>query len=117
MKLSLKRDQEEIEGNIFRKSKVVYYLSAKLELTDEETEWMKKYKLMNDILLTLSQFQEYDKHKGKLTISALLAGLHYESEEVVQLCDIERELRNSCEVFKASIEIRKSYCGEEVIDF
>lgn len=73
MKLSFKRDQEEIEGNIFRKSKIVYYLSAKLDLTDEETELMKKYKLMNDILLTLSNIQEDDKHTRKLTIAALLA--------------------------------------------
>jgi hypothetical protein len=117
MNLLLKRDQEEIKINILRIRKIMYSLSARLELTDEETESMAKYGSIDGITVILSGFKDRNKRTGEVTIDALLNGWHCQSEDVIRLRAIEGEIRNLCENFKAYIEASKNFTGDEIIEY
>jgi hypothetical protein len=114
MKLFLKKNQEEVKGNIFRKSQILYSLSARVDLNDDEIELMNKYKLKSEILSTI---QEDDEHTHNLTMEMLIMGYNFKFEEIYRLLVIEQEIRKSCQVFKTYMEVRKNFYGEEIVEY
>lgn len=112
MKLSLIKNQS--ESNILWKKQILYSLSARAELTEEETELMDKYKLKKVIL---SSIEINEKHEQNITMEMLMIGCIFENEFINRILAIEREIKNSCQIFKTHMDVRKNFYGEEIIEY
>jgi len=112
MRLSLIKTQS--ESNILWKRQISYSLSARAELTEEEIELMNNYKLKKMIL---SSIQVDEKHEQNVTMEMLMIGCIFEHESIDRILAIEQEIKNSCQIFKAHMNMRKNFCGEEIIEY
>lgn len=95
MKLSLIKNQS--ESNVLWKRQILYSLSARAELTEEETELMNNYKLKKMIL---SSIQIDEKHEQNVTMEMLMIGCIFENELIDRILAIEQEIKNSCQIFR-----------------
>ncbi|MDD5257532.1 hypothetical protein [Methanothrix soehngenii] len=112
MKLSLIKNQS--ESNVLWKRQILYSLSARAELTEEETELMNNYKLKKMIL---SSIQIDEKHEQNVTMEMLMIGCIFENELIDRILAIEQEIKNSCQIFKTHMDVRKNFYGEEIIEY
>ena len=114
MRLFIKRDQAKgLLGG------VKFELSARIELTNEEAELVKKYKADKEVLL---QKEIKIPLTGKsfalnLTIGSLMAGQAFKCNDIADILEYEKSVKESCEGFKNYIEVMRSFGGEEVIEY
>ena len=96
-----------------------FELSARTELTSDEASLVKKYKadkmvlLQKDIKIPLT---------GRsivlnITIGSLIAGQSFKCNDIAEILEYEKNVKDSCESFKNYIEVMRSFGGEEVIEF
>lgn len=126
MKLLLKRNQKKSMIG----SQVHFTLDARAELTDEEREHVNKYRMGKTLLVSnfedrgagiiglLSRFI-YTRFRGTadIAIDDLVKGRQFDCHDVLELIDIERQLREASETFKTILNIAASFGGEELIEF
>ena len=124
MKLLLRRDQK--SGLI---GKVTFTLAVRAELTDEEKNNIKKYKLGDTMLyerMTLT-----DKGSGLLGVASRLAfkamnlsvsvndlsdGKKIDCKDIVEMLAVEDQIREAAQTFKNVLEAAATFGGEEVIE-
>ncbi|MDP3465216.1 MAG: hypothetical protein Q8R86_05535 [Sulfuricurvum sp.] len=108
MKLIIKKDQDSAFFGGMN-----FLVKARVELTNEEQELVKKYKVENQILLeTTSIFGPI-----KWTIRDLTSGLSKTGKNVAEVLQYEEIIKQSCEQFKILLEIMKNFGGEETYEF
>lgn len=119
MKLILQKDQK--SGF----SKTTYILEAKVELTEDEAENVKKYKVGKTLLYTNMS----DRGSGMLgiayrslagteiTIGDLIKGKKVEIKDIFEMIGLEDQVKEACEQFKLVLETMASFGGDEVIEF
>jgi hypothetical protein len=104
MKLIIKRDQDKgLLGGIS------FVLEARVSLTPDEEELVKKYKAHKQVL--------YHKGDRSCTINDLLNGVREKCKDIDILLNNEQVYKDSCKSFKILLQVMASFGGEEVIQF
>jgi len=131
MKLILQRSQK---SGMMGMGKIIFGLDARAQLTEEESEYVKKYKMGREILyrkekVDTSSIQGMGIMAGlgtalaaralNLTISVddLVKGKHVECKDIVEMRAAEEQLREACAMFKEILESAAHFEGEEVVEF
>jgi hypothetical protein len=140
MKLKLKRSQK--EAGLVSKS-ILFCLDARVELTPEEADAVKKYKLGQQIIYNseaskqnLSKAGEELTHVGigsslkamalttmakmslNISIDSLTQGHHIECKDMNELLGAEAAIRSACETLRGYLEKANTFDGqEEIIEF
>jgi hypothetical protein len=131
MKLVLQRSQK---SGMMGMGKIIFGLDARAQLTDAESEHVKKYKMGREILyrkekVDTSGIQGMGIMAGigtalaaralNLTISVddLVKGKHIECKDIVEMRAAEEQLREACALFKEILESAAHFEGEEVVEY
>lgn len=124
MKLLLRRDQK--SGLI---GKVTFTLTVRAELTDEEQNNIRKYKLGDTMLYERDKL--VDRGSGLLGVASRLAfkmmnltvsvndlseGKKIDCKDIVEMLAVEGQLKEAAQTFKNVLEAAASFGGEEVIE-
>jgi hypothetical protein len=125
MKLKLRRNQKSS-----MMGKVTFMLDAKAELSDEEADHVKRYKMGKEMLY--EKLKMADPGSGLLgvasriafsavnltiTVDDLVKGKHIECKDILEMLAVEQQLREACEMFKRILDCSAHFDGEEIIDF
>ena len=124
MKLLLRRDQK--SGLI---GKITFTLAVRAELTDEEKNNIKKYKLGDTMLYERAKI--IDPGSGLLGLASRLAfkmmnltvsiddlsdGKKIDCKDIVEMLAVEEQIKEAAQTFKNVLEAAASFGGEEVIE-
>ncbi|MBV5338782.1 MAG: hypothetical protein J0665_04375 [Deltaproteobacteria bacterium] len=98
---------------------ISFELSAKVELTSEESELIKKFKVEKESLL---KKEIRIPLTGKsivlsLTIGDLVSGQSFKCNDIAEIIETENNIKESCSVFKNYLEVMRHFGGQEVIQF
>jgi hypothetical protein len=98
---------------------ISFELSAKVELTSEESELIKKYKVERESLL---KKEVRIPLTGKsivlsLTVGDLVSGQSFKCNDIAEIIETENNIKESCGVFKNYLEVMRHFGGQEVIQF
>jgi len=114
MKLYIVRDQAtKMLGG------VSFELKARVELTGDEAALVKKYKSDKEVLL---QKEIKIPLTGRsivlnITIGSLLAGQTFKCNDIGEILEYEKNVKESSEAFKNYLDIMSHFGGEEVIEY
>jgi hypothetical protein len=124
MKVLIKRDQK--SGLL---GKVTFTLSVRAELTPEEREHVKRYKLGNTMLY--ERLKTIDPGSGLLGLASRVAfkminltvsvadldeGKQIECKDIVEMLAVEEQIREAAQTFKSVLAAAATFGGEEVIE-
>ncbi len=131
MQLILQRSQK--SGMI---GKVTFALDARARLSDDETGYVRKYKMGKEVLYHKAKISEgailSDRFGGfaglaatlaakaldlTITVDSLVKGQHVECKDIIEMRAAEEQLKEACGVFKEVLESAAHFEGEEVIEF
>lgn len=108
MKLFLKRKQaDKFFGG------VAFILNAKVEITHEEQELIRKYKTHKEILMVKAD----TLFPKDITIEDLISGLKFDCKSIDEVLSYDKIVKQACERMKIYLETMKSFGGEEVLEF
>ena len=114
MKLTIVRDQsKKMLGG------VSFELKARIALTGDEAGLVKKYKSDKEVLL---QKEVKIPFTGRsivlnITIGSLMAGQAFKCNDIAEILEYEKNVKESCESFKNYLEVMRHFGGEEVIEY
>ena len=114
MKLFLTRDQAKgLLGG------VKFELSARVELTPDEADLVKRYKTDKEVLV---QKEVKIPFTGKmlkfgLTIGSLTSGENFKCGDIGEILETEKNVKEACEAFKNYLEVMKNFGGQEIIEY
>lgn len=114
MKLYIQRDQaKKLLGG------VKFELSGRVELTPAESELVRKYKVEKE---TLVKSEVKIPFTGRsisidLTIGTLMDGQTFKCNDIAEILEMEKTLKDSCGAFKHYLDLMNHFGGEEVIEF
>ncbi len=124
MKLLLKRDQK--SGMM---GKITFLLSVRAELTPDEKENIKKYKLGNTMLY--EKMKTIDPGSGLLGVASRLAlkainltvsvsdlenGKQIECKDIVEMIAVEEQIKEAAQTFNSILTAAATFGGEEVLE-
>lgn len=94
---------------------ISFELSAKVNLSDEEAALVKKYKADKEILL---QKEIKIPLTGRsialnITIGSLSNGQSFKCNDIGEILEYEKNVKQSCDSFKNYIEVMKDFGGKE----
>ena len=110
-------------------SKITFMLDVRAELTPEEKDSVKKYK-MGDTML-YQKMEMTDRGSGLLGLASRLAfkminltvsvddlvnGKHIECKDIVEMRAVEEQIKEASQNFKAILETAAHFGGEVVIE-
>ena len=52
-----------------------------------------------------------------LTIGSLMSGQVFKCNDMVEILEYEKNVKESCEAFKNYLEVMKNFGGEEIIEY
>ncbi|SLM28722.1 conserved hypothetical protein [Desulfamplus magnetovallimortis] len=114
MKLFIVRDQaKKMLGGIS------FQLSARVELSSEEADLVKKYKMDKEVLLEKEVKIPLTGRSIALniTIGSLMQGQSFKCNDIAEILGYEENVKESCKTFKNYIEVMKHFGGEEVVEY
>lgn len=98
---------------------IKFELQVRVALTDEEVDLVKKYKVNKESILKkvvkvplTSKTLPLD-----LTIESLIAGRKFKSDDIAEILEYEKIIKEFCEAFKNNLEVMKNFGGREVIEY
>ncbi len=112
MKLFVTRDQG--KGTF---GGVRFTLDAKVELTPEEANLVKKYKVDKEMLLQREISLFGKKLTFDLTIDSLVRGQTFRCADIGDILATEESVKAACQTFKNYIEVMKGFGGREVLEY
>lgn len=121
MKVLLRRDQKQ-SGMIG--VKITFTLAVRAELSQEEKDNIRKYKLGDTVLYEKKNISDAGgllRHLAakmlNLTISVndLVNGKTVEVESIVEMIAAEIQIREACQTFKDALTAAAQFGGEEII--
>jgi len=114
VKLQLRKDQAKgLLGG------VKFELFAKVELTGEELELVRKYKAEKEVLLKRDVKIPFTGRAIvlNLTIGSLTAGQTFTCSDIAEILEYENNVKESCGNFKSYMEVMKHFGGQEIIEY
>jgi len=114
MKLIITRDQGK---GMF--GGVKFQLDAKVELTSEESAVIKKYKADKEVLLSREVKIPFTGKSINLaiTIDSLVSGQTFKCNDIAEILESEKSVKEACESFKNYIMVMNHFGGQEVIEY
>ena len=114
MKLYLTKDQAKglLGGTKFE-------LSAKVELTNDESSLVSKYKADKEVLLQ-KQIKIPFTDKAvilDINIGGLVNGQSFKCKDIADVLEYEKNIKEACENFKNYIEVMRHFGGKDVIEY
>lgn len=114
MKLYLRRGQAKgmLGGTSFE-------LTARVELTPDESSLVSKYKADKEVLLEKQIAIPFMNRTVALNINigTLTKGQSFKCKDIADVLNYEGGVREACQNFKTYLDAMKNFGGEEVIDF
>jgi hypothetical protein len=114
MKLYITRDQAKgfLGGTKFE-------LSAKVELTNDESSLVSKYKADKEILLQKEIKIPFTSKTLILDINigGLMMGQTFKCKDIADIIEYENNVKDACGTFKNYLEVMKNFGGQEVIEY
>jgi len=121
MKLVLRRNQKKgmLGGSI------TFTLEARAQLTGEETENIKTYKMGKTLLYSNLE----DRGSGllgalsraamgiEITVDDLVVGKQIDCKDIIQMMAVEEQIKEACANFKNVLDTAAKFGGEQVIEF
>ena len=130
MKLRLSKSQR--SKGVMSKS-VLFSLAAQVDLTAQEAEYVKKYKMGREVLYNkdrINQRAELPSTVGGLvrdisamsmninvTVENLVSGRTIECKDINEILDAEATVKTACGNLKGLLEACAGFEGEEIIDY
>lgn len=92
---------------------------SRVELTNEEAELVRKFKTEKEVLLKKEVKIPFTGRSlvFDLTIGSLMAGQTFKCNDITEILEYEKNVRESSEAFKNYIEVMRNFGGEEVIEY
>jgi hypothetical protein len=114
MKLYITRDQAK---GMF--GGVKFELSARVELTQEENDLIKRYKADKEVLVQRSIKIPFTDRAVtiNLTIGSLTAGQTFKCGDIAEILELEKNIKEACEAFKNYLLVMRNFGGQEVIEY
>ena len=114
MKLRLNKSQR--ASGVMSK-KVVFSLGAQVDLTAQEAEYVKKYKMGSNIVYNKDrvnpEMHDYKSGKGIMrNLSALALNIN-----LIEMIDAEESVKSACQGMKNLLEACAGFEGEEIIEY
>ncbi len=109
--------------------KISFLLSVRAELTPEEKESIKKYKLGNTMLY--ERMKTIDAGSGLLGVASRMAlkminltisvndlesGKQVECKDIVEMIAVEEQIKEAAQTFRAVLAAASTFGGEEVLE-
>jgi len=128
MKLRLNKSQK--AKGLTRK--IVYSLTAKVELTEEERIYLQKYKLANEIVYAKDRIAPDMNPTGfaslarnlsamainlRITVNDLVIGRTIVCKDIGEIMDVEATIYKSCNGLKNLLTNCAGFEGEQIIEF
>ena len=130
MQLRLNKSQR--ESGVMSK-KVMFSLAAKVDLSAEEADLVKRYKMGREVIYNkdrINQRSEIPSTIGglardisamtlniNLTVDNLVSGRTIECKDITEIMEAEASVISACQGLKNLLEACAGFEGEEVIDF
>jgi len=130
MKLRLNRSQR--TAGMMSKN-VVFSLGAQVDLTAQEADYVKKYKMGKEVLYNKDrvnpEMTDYKSGKGimrnlsaiamniNLTIDDLVTGRTIECKDITEVLDAEATVKSACQNLKYLLDACSGFEGEEIISY
>ena len=130
MKLRLNKSQR--SSGVMSK-KVMFSLGAQVDLTAQEAEYVKKYKMGREVIYNkdrINQKAALPSTVGglvrdisamtmniNLTVDDLVKGRTIECKDIVEMIDAEESVKSACQGMKNLLEACAGFEGEEIIDY
>lgn len=91
----------------------------RFELINEEAELIKKYKADKEVLLKKEIKIPFTGRSIVLdiTIGSLVNGQTFKCNDISEILEYEKSIKESCELFKNYITVMKHFGGKEVIEY
>lgn len=125
MKLLFRRDQR----SALIGSKPVFVLDARTELSNEEREAIRRYKLGDTLLYEKKPLQQGSNEYTQLgqtlawrfanltiTVNDLQNGRKVECKDILEMLGVEEQLKQAAQNFKAVLDAAAHFGGEEVVE-
>ena len=125
MTLVLRRDQKSGKFS----SKVTFMLSVRADISDEEKEWIKKYRLGDTMLYEKMKLEDPGSGllgaAGRLAFKAmnltvsvndLSSGKTIECKDIVEMVAVEDQIKEAAETFKVILLTAAQFGGEEIVE-
>lgn len=98
---------------------IKFELSARVELNPEEAGLVNKYKAQKEVLL---KKQISIPLTGRalvinLTIGSLTTGQTFKCDDIGEILEYEKNVKESCEAFRNYLAVMKNFGGEEIYEF
>ena len=126
MKVLLRRDQK---SGMLGMGKIAFVLDVRAELTEEEKNNIKKYKLGETMLyerqkigdpgsglLGLASRMAFKMINLSVSVDDLSKGKQIECKDIVEMLAVEDQIKEAAQTFKAVLTAATHFGGEEVID-
>lgn len=109
--------------------KIKFVLSVRAEITEEEREWINKYRLGDTMLYEKMTLE--DRGSGLLGVASRMAfkmmnitvsvdnlatGKTIECKDIVEMIAVEEQIKEATETFKAVLHTAAQFGGEEIIE-
>ena len=96
---------------------VKFELEAKVDLTQEEADLVKRYKadkaaLMQKVVSVFGREISFD-----LKVDDLVKGQSFSCNDIGDILETESNVKEACETFKTYLEVMKSFGGRETIEY
>lgn len=92
-----------------------FLLNCRVELTEEESDLIAKYKAENEFTTTFALGGH--SNPELLWLRDLLPGKAFECKDVLSLLETEEKIKQACNNFKTLLTVMASFGGEEAIEF
>lgn len=112
---------------------VLFSLAAQVDLTAEESEYVKKYKMGSNVVYNKDrvnpEMHDYKSGKGimrnlsaialniNLTVDDLVRGRTIECKDIIEIIDAEQSVKSACANLKGLLDACAGFEGEELIDY
>lgn len=129
MKLRLNKSQR--SGAL--SSKITFSLGAQVDLTAQEAEYVKKYKMGKEVIYSKDrvnpEMHDYKSGRGimrnlsaialnlKITVNDLVNGRTIECKDINEMIDTETTIKTACQGLKNLLDACGGFEGEEIIDY
>ncbi len=124
MKLLLRRDQK--SGMM---GKITFTLAVRAELSDEEKNNIKKYKLGDTMLYERAKVTDpgsgllgagwrlaFKMMNITVSVNDLSDGKKLDCKDIVEMLAVENQIKEAAQTFKNVLEAAASFGGEEVVE-
>jgi hypothetical protein len=109
MRLVISRRQQDLKGMLGGHKGVQFTITYRLDLTQEETELVRRYKLDDYPVTSMGA--------SILTLAAYVRGQSQTVSDVTTLVKNERIIKEACDQLPVLFDVCRSFGGDEIVEY